>query len=227
MRLYNTVNYHASEGDGAERFQETGIQLCHQLKAPASGSDCTMLSCVPKYDVQVVDSAFQSFPINEWDGFDYELNINCNHNASYEPLANEGCGCTGSYNGGAGAGTASCGDNGSYYTGEHSSDHGGHQGSNVDYKYVAEFSGPSQLCPPRETPCYTPLPPKTHCHPYEANTYHRPRNNTSPQCMDHYVGCDSCCSECPDTYELVRNTDAQRYKGRGPDRSQYFADSCH
>ncbi|BFZ18160.1 hypothetical protein BsWGS_21199 [Bradybaena similaris] len=216
MRTYNNASCHASVGDGAERCQQTGIQMCcaDQLTVAAGSFDATMLSCRPDSAMQAADSACNWDAVSIWNNID-ELNSNCNHNVRYEPLPNEGCGCTGSYNGGAGAGTAvCCGNSGqSIYHHSHFGPHHGHDSGCADSSHV---------------------PPKKHCCPFDANNYHRPSFGT-PQCMDHYVPeigsgymgnpCTSS-SECPDTYELIRNTDAQRYKGIGPDRSHYFSDDC-
>lgn len=108
-----------------------------------------------------------------------QMNLNCNHN--FEPGPFEGCGCTGSYNGGAAGGTNTCGCGETY------------QGGLVNKKTVCSDDSPYLE--------------------YPMAVQHNHGNNYS---------CCGCC-DGPDTYELITNKDAQRYKGAGPDRSHYFA----
>ena len=73
----------------------------------------------------------------------------------------------------------------------------------TEFKYVPEFNYPPPPCPPQDSCCQT--------------TYQCGLTNKKP--------CDvvkSCCDA--DSYELIANTDAQRYKGKGPDRRNFYAD---
>lgn len=176
-----------------------------------------------------------------------EVNVNFNHNVNPEPCPNEGCGCTGSYNGGAGAGTAVCCDcqvkrpscdcqDDTYQTGLVN------KKPECTDKYVPVLPGPPPPCPPKDSCCHSlPAPPVTSCCPYDADTYQSPLTNKKPHCTDKYIpelpppepycrkgdcSCCASCKGCPDTYELIRNTDAQRYKGKGLDRSHFFSDDC-
>ncbi|CAG5118921.1 unnamed protein product [Candidula unifasciata] len=89
-----------------------------QLNVSGNSCDCAgyfeMPDCVMDVYLQALDGGDESNAalrnISNVYGpkDDQEVNTNCNHNVNHEPYANEGCGCTGSYNGGAGGGTAVC-----------------------------------------------------------------------------------------------------------------------
>ncbi|GFO44263.1 collectin-11 [Plakobranchus ocellatus] len=189
------------------------------------------------------------------DYFVAHLNTNCNSNATNvnpEFGANEpGCGCTFSYNGGAGAGTAApccdstkpyeqgfadkkrdptcCCESGRCYE-RTSINKEPKNGCVYDFKYVPEFNQPPPPCPPLD--CATAG--KCGCDTYQGGL----ANKKPESCKDCNCGPEgpptrstcttgqtNCCN--PDTYELIANKDAQRYKGKGPDRSNFYAsDDC-
>lgn len=86
------------------------------LNVSCNSNDCSSYfdvpECVTDVYLQALDGGDESFAAlrqisdvySQQDKKQYDMN--CNHNT--EPLPNQGCGCTGSYNGGAGAGTATC-----------------------------------------------------------------------------------------------------------------------
>ncbi|RUS72523.1 hypothetical protein EGW08_019719 [Elysia chlorotica] len=216
--------------------------------------------------------------------FSSEALLNCNCNASKpgnvnpEFGANEpGCGNTFSYNGGAGAGSASCCDSKPYEEGFNDKKRDAtcccessrcyerplankktSDCCTTTFKYVPEFNYPPPPCPPADSGCcnaplkesapkegnctsvfkYVPefnYPPPP-CAPANSGCNAHLQSNT--ECCNTYQGgltnkkpvervVEGCCRDgCngPDTYESIANTDAQRYKGKGPDRKNFYAD---
>lgn len=226
------------------------------LNVSCNSNDCSSYfdipDCVTDVYLQALDGGDESFAalrqisdvFGQKDKKEYDKN--CNHNVNPEPLPNEGCGCTGSYNGGAGAGTATCSgcdDGRPYETGfndkkrdnaccgcpndayrpevvnvkvNSTSDWGtgcscGHAGRSCTCQdtYQQELVNKKPECTVEYKYVAEMPPPKPYC------------EKNDPSC------CGNMCCAPPDTYELVKNTDAQRYQGKGPDRSNFYADdSC-
>ncbi|GFR86111.1 hypothetical protein ElyMa_002459000 [Elysia marginata] len=88
------------------------------------------------------------------------------------------------------------------------------------YKYVPEFNYPPPPCPPQDSGCNKQLQNTSCCGNNSASPYQGGLTNKKP---DGISGVRPCCNE-PDTYESISNTDAQRYKGKGPDRTNFYAD---
>uniref|UniRef100_A0A0B6ZEF8 Uncharacterized protein n=1 Tax=Arion vulgaris TaxID=1028688 RepID=A0A0B6ZEF8_9EUPU len=140
---------------------------------------------------------------------DEEIDVNYNHGpGGCCGGGSEGNGCTGNYNGYSGAGSAKCGcDEDTYEKGlvnkkpvcadDHHSDVSGyHGGSDHHHHHGGEHHHGGAG------------------HHHGGSEHHNSFGSTS-------CGCHN--GEEPDTYELIHNKDAQRYKGTGPDRSHYYA----
>lgn len=222
-----------------------------QLNVSANSCDCTgyfdIPECVTDIYLLALDGGDESNAglrqISDLYGTkndEKEINTNCNHNVKHEPCPNEGCGCTGSYNGGAGAGTAvCCCTNEPYEPGFRDKKRDPiccgccedtYQTGLVNkkpecsdnYKYVPVLPGPPPPCPPKDSCCHVPLPPKTSCCPFEANTYQRP--GAKSHCQDKYVpvlsppapycstGDSSCCASSCSTQQ------------KSPDRTTFYID---
>ncbi|KAK0055043.1 hypothetical protein Bpfe_015619 [Biomphalaria pfeifferi] len=224
---------------GAERSVQKGSEQKNDyfvdcLNVSCNSNDCSSYfdipDCVTDVYLQALDGGDDSFAAlrqisetyGDKDKKEYDRNCNMNN----EPLPNQGCGCTGSYNGGAGGGTAVCDCDGKpYECGFRDKKRDNACCGYPNDKYRPEDVNVIPTCTQAFNKNCTCGASQGECKCQE--TYQQGLVNKKPECcVDYkYVApfnpkpfvCDN--SEPSGCQELVR-------KGKLPDRSNFYADDC-